>query len=59
MVTDDNWLYPYSRANAAYPLESLRRSKYWSPVSRVDNVYGDRNLVCTCPPLEAYMDAAG
>ena len=58
MVTDDNWLHPYSRANAAYPIETLRRSKYWSPVSRVDNVHGDRNLVCTCPPLEAYMDAA-
>ena len=58
MVTDDNWLHPYSRANAAYPVETLRRSKYWSPVSRVDNVHGDRNLVCTCPPLEAYMDAA-
>ena len=44
--------------NAAYPVKSLRRSKYWSPVSRVDNVHGDRNLVCTCPPLEAYMNAA-
>ena len=58
MVTDDNWPHPYSRANAAYPVETLRRSKYWSPVSRIDNVHGDRNLDCTCPPLEAYMDAA-
>ena len=58
MITDDNWFHPYSRENAAYPVKILRRSKYWSPVSRVDNVHGDRNLVCTCPPLEAYMNAA-
>ena len=57
MITDDNWFHPYSRENAAYPVKILRRSKYWSPVGRVDNVHGDRNLVCTCPPLEAYMNA--
>jgi len=58
VVTADEWKHPYSRATAAYPVETLRRSKYWSPVGRVDNVYGDRNLVCACPPLEDYMEAA-
>ncbi|RMX08752.1 glycine dehydrogenase (aminomethyl-transferring) [Corticibacter populi] len=53
-----DWDAPYSRETAAYPIESLRRSKYWSPVGRVDNVYGDRNLFCTCLPPEAYADEA-
>src|SRR5690606_16128399 len=44
------WTHPYGRELAAYPLPSLRANKYWSPVGRVDNVYGDRNLVCACPP---------
>ena len=44
----------YSRELAAYPVKSLRASKYWVPVGRADNVHGDRNLVCSCPPLEAY-----
>ncbi|KQW36307.1 aminomethyl-transferring glycine dehydrogenase [Rhizobacter sp. Root404] len=51
-----DWPHAYSREEAAYPLASLRRSKYWSPVGRVDNVYGDRNLFCACPPLSAYED---
>ena len=51
-----DWPHPYSRELAAYPLASLRRSKYWAPVGRVDNVWGDRNLSCICPPLSAYMD---
>ena len=51
-----DWTHPYSREQAAYPLASLRRSKYWSPVGRVDNVWGDRNLSCSCPPLSAYED---
>ncbi|MEO5882839.1 MAG: aminomethyl-transferring glycine dehydrogenase [Caldimonas sp.] len=50
------WLHPYSREQAAYPLGSLRAGKYWSPVGRVDNVWGDRNLSCSCPPLSAYAD---
>jgi glycine dehydrogenase len=54
MVTADAWTHPYSREAAAYPVPSLRDSKYWPPVARVDNVYGDRNLVCTCPPLAEY-----
>jgi glycine dehydrogenase len=48
------WTAPYSREVAAYPLPWVRRSKYWPPVGRVDNVYGDRNVVCSCPPMEDY-----
>ena len=51
------WNHPYSRELAAYPVASLRGNKYWSPVGRVDNVYGDRNLVCACPPLSDYEQA--
>ena len=50
------WSHGYSRDDAAYPVPALRHVKYWSPVGRVDNVYGDRNLVCSCPPLSAYAD---
>lgn len=53
-----DWERPYTREEACYPAGSFRVDKYWSPVNRVDNVYGDRNLVCTCPPLEEYLDAA-
>ncbi len=53
-VVSDIWKRAYSREQAAFPVPSLRQDKYWSPVSRIDNVYGDRNLACTCPPLEAY-----
>ncbi|OQP88225.1 glycine dehydrogenase (aminomethyl-transferring) [Rhizobium rhizosphaerae] len=52
------WDRPYSREQACYPPGAFRVDKYWSPVNRVDNVYGDRNLVCTCLPLEAYAEAA-
>ena len=51
------WTHPYSREQAAYPLASLVEAKYWPPVGRVDNVFGDRNLVCACPSIEAYQDA--
>jgi glycine dehydrogenase len=50
------WDRPYSREEAAYPVPSLRRAKYWPPVSRIDGGYGDRNLVCACPPPEAFED---
>jgi glycine dehydrogenase len=53
-VTADEWKHSYSRKLAAFPLPSLEHGKYWAPVSRVDNVYGDRNLVCSCPPMEEY-----
>ena len=52
------WSHPYSREQAAFPLPYVAAAKYWPPVARVDNVYGDRNLVCTCAPLEAYAHAA-
>ncbi|KAK3608805.1 hypothetical protein CHS0354_006846 [Potamilus streckersoni] len=53
-ITADKWDFPYSREKAAYPLPLLRRQKFWTSVSRVNDVYGDRNLFCTCPP-EAYV----
>ncbi|MEO7744378.1 MAG: aminomethyl-transferring glycine dehydrogenase [Usitatibacter sp.] len=54
VVTADKWEHAYGRELAAYPLASLRQNKYWSPVGRADNVYGDRNLVCSCPPMADY-----
>ena len=56
MVTADEWTHPYSRAEAAWPVEGLRTWKFWSPVGRVDNVHGDRNLVCTCEGMDAYAE---
>ena len=50
LLTGD-WAHPYTRETAAYPVASLRHTKYWSPVGRVDNVYGDRNLFCSCVPV--------
>ena len=52
-----SWDLPYTRERAAYPVPGLKLRKFWAPVSRVDNVYGDRNLVCGCPPMEAWMEA--
>jgi glycine dehydrogenase len=57
-VTANVWTHGYSREQAAFPLPFVAASKYWPPVKRVDNVYGDRNLICTCAPLEAYAEAA-
>jgi len=57
-IADDNWDRPYSRADGCFPAGISRTDKYWSPVGRVDNVYGDRNLVCSCPPIEDYAQAA-
>jgi glycine dehydrogenase len=57
-LTADAWPHAYTRKVAAYPTESQSRGKYWSPVARVDNVYGDRNLVCSCPPMKEYGVAA-
>ena len=53
-----DWDRPYSREAGCFPSGAFRVDKYWPPVNRVDNAYGDRNLVCTCPPLEAYQEAA-
>ncbi len=52
------WTHAYTREQAAFPLPWVASSKYWPPVKRVDNVYGDRNLICTCEPLESYAEAA-
>ncbi|MGI4955751.1 MAG: aminomethyl-transferring glycine dehydrogenase [Janthinobacterium lividum] len=57
-ITASDWGHAYTREQAAFPLAWVRAAKYWPPVKRVDNVYGDRNLVCTCAPLEAYAVAA-
>jgi glycine dehydrogenase len=54
MLTASEWNYPYSREKAAYPLPYLYQRKFWVPVRRVDNAYGDRNLVCSCLPVSAY-----
>jgi len=55
-VIAGEWQHAYSREQAVYPLRSLIRGKYWPPVRRIDNAYGDRNLVCACPPVEAFAD---
>ncbi|MCK8784488.1 aminomethyl-transferring glycine dehydrogenase [Roseomonas sp. NAR14] len=55
-VTAAEWTHPYSRQQAAFPLPFVAAHKYWPPVKRVDNVYGDRNLVCNCAPLEDYAE---
>ena len=57
-LTVADWPHPYPRDLAAFPDPALRAGKYWPPVARIDNVYGDRNIVCACPPLEAYEAAA-
>jgi glycine dehydrogenase len=54
----DDWRRPYSREQAAFPVPALRRGKYWSPVGRVDNVHGDRNLFCSCVPVSAWAEPA-
>ncbi len=57
-VISDSWAHPYGREQAAFPVESLRLHKFWPPVGRINNTYGDRNLVCTCPPLSTYVEKA-
>ena len=54
MLTADNWDFTYSREEAAFPLEYVKENKFWPSVRRVDDAYGDRNLICTCAPIEAY-----
>jgi len=55
-LISDNWNYPYSREKAAYPLKWTRQNKFWPSVARVDNAYGDRNLVCSCVPVSEYAE---
>jgi len=56
MLTSDTWDLPYTREKAAYPLEYLHENKFWPSVRRVDDAFGDRNLICSCAPIEAYME---
>jgi glycine dehydrogenase len=55
MVMANDWTHPYTREQAAFPLASLRQTKFWPAVARIDNAYGDRNLICTCPPVGDYF----
>jgi glycine dehydrogenase len=55
-IASDSWAHPYTREQAAYPLPYLREAKLWPAVSRIDNPYGDRNLICACPPTEAFVE---
>jgi glycine dehydrogenase len=57
-LLSDTWTHPYSRERAGYPHPSTREHKVWPPVGRIDDAWGDRNLVCTCPPAEAYAEAS-
>lgn len=56
MTTSDDWQFPYSRQKASFPLPYIAENKFWPTVRRVDDAYGDRNLICTCAPIEAYID---
>ena len=56
-IAQETWTRPYARTEGCFPVGSAKADKYWPPVSRIDNVYGDRNLVCVCPPMEEYADA--
>jgi glycine dehydrogenase len=55
-LTSDAWNHPYGRELAAFPVPSLRADKYFAPVSRIDGAYGDRNVMCSCPPIEAFAE---
>jgi glycine dehydrogenase len=55
MLTSDDWNLPYSRKQAAFPLEYIAENKFWPTVRRVDDAYGDRNLICSCNPIEDYV----
>ena len=57
MLTSDRWDFQYSRQQAAFPLSYISENKFWPTVRRVDDAYGDRNLICTCAPIEEYMEA--
>jgi glycine dehydrogenase len=55
MVTANDWVFPYTREQATYALDYIAENKFWPTVRRIDEAYGDRNLVCSCAPIEAYM----
>lgn len=56
VVMADEWKHPYTRQQAAFPLEYVKANKFWLSVSRINNTYGDRNLICTCEPVSAYAE---
>jgi glycine dehydrogenase len=56
-VSADEWRHRYSREQAAFPLPFVRANKFWPSVGRIDNPYGDRNLMCACPPIAEYAEA--
>jgi glycine dehydrogenase len=58
LLLEDDWPRPYSKQQTYFPLHAQHDEKYWPPVARIDNVHGDRHLICTCPPLSAYADDA-
>jgi glycine dehydrogenase len=57
VITADEWDHAYPRSVAAFPLDYLKQNKFWASVSRGNNTYGDRNLVCTCEPVSSYVEA--
>ena len=57
-LASDNWEHKYTRQEAAYPSKFLRANKFWPPVARVDNVYGDKNIFCTCPSMDEFKEDA-
>jgi len=57
-LASDNWTHKYSREEAAYPAKFLKVNKFWPPVARVDNVYGDKNIFCTCPSMDDFKEDA-
>jgi len=57
MLTNDHWEFPYSREKAAYPLDFVKNTKFWPSVRRVNDAYGDRNLICTCAPISDYQES--
>ncbi|NNK82379.1 MAG: glycine dehydrogenase (aminomethyl-transferring), partial [Flavobacteriaceae bacterium] len=57
MLTIDSWNFPYTREEAAFPLEYVKENKFWPTVRRVDDAFGDRNLICTCAPIESFIES--
>ena len=56
-VSVEDWIYPYTREKAVFPLPWVKENKYWPPVKRVNNPYGDRNLICSCLPIESFNES--
>ena len=56
LLIEESWTRPYSKAEAFFPMAEQHEDKYWPPVARIDNVFGDKHVVCSCPPMEAWMD---